>query len=48
MMNHGGKDWKQGDQVGSWQNKNLGMQFNLSKMHSYPQMYCGDGKGLIT
>lgn len=41
MVNHSGKDWKQGDHVGRWQNRNLGMQFNLSKMHSYPKIHCG-------
>lgn len=47
MVNHSGKDWKQGDHVGRWQNRNLGMQFNSSKVHSYPKIHYADGKELV-
>ena len=47
MVNHSGKDWKQGGHVGRWQNRSLGMQLNLSEMHSYPKIHYADGKELI-
>lgn len=47
MVNHSGKDWKQGGHVGRWQNRSLGMQLNWSEMHSYPKIHYADGKELI-